>query len=704
MPTTQGGQSPSVVTGAGAGSSRPSRYEAPYQWDGSRAQAQRILAWMNECVQEGEMFLKGQSGYRFVDTSHRIMADIGFSEVPRTLSKASKNFVKRNVRELVGTLANPRPIASYKSDNEDWEAQADILNKAYLHWYLASFADRRIREALQFAAVEGTGYLTMEWDPGFWTPGDGEITMQALGVDAVLPIQISPEDWDLQKAYAVIIRRQYPVFHVMRRFPLAAHLITPDGEAVSKWRRLVNNMMDRVTPTVQNTYISNRGYRGEDPAGKHLTTVYDIYILDSQINMSQAPLKKGVEGSPWEYNVPFYGQGIPVGMNYPGSNSPITRPADYHDSRMFPYRRHIIATRNAVLYDDTSKWWHGQVPLVKFRLDDWPFEYCGIPVTKDPAKPQAMFTSLWRAYDDSANARLRPPLGYDKDRVSAEAARIDPRTGGQMVGMRNMIGEAFKLLVDPRYYQMQTDILPFLAEIEEGATKLMGLHDLTAMAKAAQVPGADTIEKLAEMAGPMATDMSRNMEASIRDIGNLWSPMCFEFYSVRKRFQILGSDGVTREDFDFDPSTLVPSNMDLPVVGRGGTRAERARIHMRNFHFSIVPNSIYQMTQSTRRLLLLQLGRMGMPIPPRYLMEQFDIPNPDKMIDDFWKYKAEEAQKMTGIQIMVQGMNPMMQAMSMMQQGMKGGNAQGEGRPPSGQQPPHIEQKDGGTRTTISES
>jgi hypothetical protein len=662
---------------------------------------------MNECIQEGEIFLRGQSGYRFVDTSHRIMADIGFDELPRTLSKNSKNFVKRNIRELVGTLANPRPIASFKTDNKDWDGQAEIINKGYLHWYLAAFADRKLREALQFAAVEGTGYLVMEWDPGYWAPGDGEISLQALGVDAVLPIQISPEDWDLQKAYAVIIRRQYPIFHVMRRFPLAAHLISPDGEAVSKWRRLVNNLLDKVTPTVQNTYGTNRGYRGEDPAGRQLVTVYDIYILDGQVNMSEGPIKKGVSGSPWEYNVPSYRSPIPTGINDPYTGMPITRQADYHDSRLFPYRRHITATRTAILYDDTSRWWHGQVPLVKFRLDDWPFEYCGIPSTKDPAKSQSMFTSLWRAYDDSANARLRPPVGYDKDRVSAEAAKIDLRVGGQVIGMRNMMGEPFKLLADPRYYQMGQDILPFLERIEEGATKLMGLHDLTAMAKAAQVPGADTIEKLAEMAGPIATDMSRNMEASIRDVGELWKAMFFEFYSVRKRFQILGRDGVTREDFDFDPSTLVPSSLDLPVVGRGGTRSERARVHMRNFHFSIVPNSIYQMTQSTRRLLLLQLGRMGIPLSPIYLMEQFDIPNPEKRVEEFFEYKAEEAQKMTEIQMLVQGMNPLMQMAGAMQGMLKGGNRQ-EGRPPSGQKPPRMEEKTDGTgvptRTTIAES
>lgn len=708
MATTQGGQSPAIQAGAGAGSNRPSKYEAPYQWDGSRAQAQRILSWMAEAVQEGEMFLKSQTGYRFVDASHRIMADIGFDELPRTLSKASKNFVKRDVRELVGTLANPRPITSFKSDHPDWVDQSEILNKSYQHWYLSSFVDRRLREALQFAAVEGTGYLTMEWEPNVWSPGDGDIKLQALGVDGVLPVHISPETWDLQGAYAVIIRRQYPIFQVIRRFPLAAHLIAPDGESVNKFRRLVNNLLDRVTPTVQNTYGAQRGYRGEDPAGRQLVTVYDIYILDAQTNMGNSPVKKGVEGSPWEYQVPFYGQPIPIGMNMPGSMMPITRPADYHDARIFPYRRHIVATRTAILYDDTSRWWHGQVPLVKFRLDDWPFEYCGIPVTKEPAKLQAMLTSLLRAYDDSSNARLRPGLIFDKTRISEALARaFDPRAGGQVIGANNMMGEVLKLAVDPKYYAMQADIMELMQTIEEGGTKLTGLHDLTAMAKAAQVPGADTIEKLAEMAGPIATDMSRNMEASLRDLGELWKCMFFEFYNARKRWQILGRDGVTREDFDFDPSTLVPSNIDLPVVGRGGTRSERARVHMRNFHFSIVPNSIYQMTQSTRRLLLLQLARMAMPIPPEYLLEQFDIPNPRKMIDEFWAYKMEEAQKMTAIQIAAMAMSPMGMAGMAMQQGLQGGGGpgqQGAGRPPTGQEPPHVEQKDGGTRSTISES
>lgn len=703
---------PAIVTGAGSkGFNRPSRYEAPYWQPWSRPVSDRLTAWINEAIQEGEAFLRTQQGYQFVNASLRIMNDKGFDELPATLSKSSDNFVKRGVRELVGTLSNPRPLSAFRTENKEQKAQftAELLDKGYISWQNMTFADRSLRKSLQYAAVEGTGYSLMEWDPGFWGTGQGDIRLTPGGVDMVLPIQISPDDWDLQKAYAVIIRRQLPITIVRQRFPLMADHIYPDGDAPGRWRRLVNGLVDKVTPTVHNTYGSQRGYRGEDPAGRNLVTIYDIYVMDPQVNDSGRELVKGVIGSPWEYRVPYLGQDIQTRVNDERTGMPITRKADYHDARIFPYRRHIVSTRSVVLYDDTSRWWHGEVPLIKYTLDDWPHEYCGIPVTKEPAKLQAMLTSLLRAYDDSANARLRPPVAFDDQRVSDALARsIDPRVGGQVVGMSNLIGEAFKLLVDPQYYSMQSDILSLIDWAKEEGTRLMGLHDVAALQKAGQIPSGDTLEKLTEMAGPLATDMSRNMEESERRKGEMFKALFFEFYTVKRRFQLFGPDGITPQDYDFDPASMVPADVDLPGIGLGGTRSQRARSYMESFHFNIVPGSIYQMTQSTRRLLILQLARMGLPIPPKWVMEQFDIPNPEKMIKEFWEYKEEEALHMTEIQIAVQsaigGMDPASQLAGAIQ-GL--GNKAQPGRPPTAQQNPQLQQKSdgsGGERTVISES
>ena len=702
---------------------RPSKYEAPFMASNVQDQASkdRFLAWLHQAIADGEWFLKTQSGYRFVDTSHKIMSDLGFDELPATLSKASVNFIKRDVRELVAMLANPRPISSFKCENPEYDKQTEILNQCYTNWSNSTFMDRVLKSALQYAAVEGTGYLMMEWDPGYWGTGKGDIRLTPLGVDAVLPIQINPDTNNLQSAYAVVIRRQFPIVEVIRRFPHMQASIVPDGESSNRLRRMWNNIADKVTPTVFNTYGGSRGYRGEDPGSRQLVTVYDIYINDVSVNLTGEPMKMGIEGSPWEYTVPYFGQPIPVGINDP-SGQPITRPADMHDARIFPYRRHVVCTKTALLYDGPSRYWHGKVPLVRFRLDEGPFEYCGVPITKEPAKLQSMLTSLLRAYDDSANARLRPPVQYDDARMSAaEADRIDIRQGGAMVGVSDMLGPAFKLLVEPAYYSMNQDILPLMEWIKQRGSELIGANDLLAVSKAGQIPSSDTIEKLEQLAGPIATDYARCMEEALRELGDQFKALVFEFYTAKRRFHLLGPGGLTLEDFDFDPGQLVPHSL------QGISRSEKARLHMENFSFQIVPGSVYQQTQASRKLVILQLARLGLPISPYTIMEMFEIPNPGRPnvpagteIEKWKAWKKEElevmidsqmtmAQAQIAMQAQAQMASPMGQLSSAIQAAVQAPTAGGGqvGRPPSGQQMPQMRQKtdeNGIPRTTIAES
>lgn len=696
---------------------RPSRWEAPYPYDGSQSQGDALTAWVRECISEGEWFLRNQTGYRFVDVSHRIMADVGFDEAPETLSNVTVNFVKRDLREMVGTLANPRPLASFKCEAPQFQSQADLLNKGYLSWYNTSFADRELWKALYYAAVDGTGYLLSEWDPGFWAPGKGDIRLTPLGVDAVLPIQIPAESWDLQEAYAVVIRRQFPITYLMKRFPQVAHRLSPDGEDLSRWRRMMNGQKDVVAATVHNTYGSQRGYRGEDPSTRHLVTVYDVYIQDYGVNMTGRDRLMGQVGSPWEYNVPFYGKPIPLGVADPQTRVELTRPANMHDARLYPMRRHLVTTRNAVLYDDTSKWWHGQVPLVKLTLDQSPYEYCGIPLTKEPAKSMGAVTSLLRAFDDSSNARLRPPLAYDGSRTNAAQARaIDPRMGGQIVEMSNMIGEPFKFLVDPKYYDQPQQILEFIQMLMEKGSDLMGLAGIKQLQEAAQIPSGDTMEKVQELAGPLATDMSRNMEKALKQLGEHFKALFFEFYTVKRRFAMFGPDGITQQDLDFDPSHLVPDDLSLPGLGPNATRAQRARAHMENFEFSIVPNSVYQMTQSTRRLMLLQLAKLGMPISPLTILEQFDIANPEKEFEKWKEFQIMQGKAAVEVQSEVQeaalAIDPMGAMAGVIQGAMGMGPEESQGNPGPGRKPtfqemPHEEVKSdgmGGERATVATS
>jgi hypothetical protein len=121
----------------------------------------------------------------------------------------------------------------------------------------------------------------------------------------------------------------------------------------------------------------------------------------------------------------------------------------------------------------------------------------------------------------------------------------------------------------------------------------------------------------------------------------------------------------------------------------------RAKEHAKNFRFHIVPNSMHQITQTQRKLLLVQIAKAGvLPLDWWTLAEALDInnfgPPPIGTSNIMERWKAQK-------QIEMEMASDALQ----MQQGL--GTDVG-GRPPSFQRPPELEQKDGGQRTTITTS
>ena len=405
----------------------------------------------------------------------------------------------------------------------------------------------------------------------------------------------------------------------------------------------------------------------------------------------------GRAGSSWEYAVPSFGSDIPTGMKDPKTGGELVRKAGFEDSMLYPLRRLIIATDSCLLNpdpaDQTSPFWHGKVPLIPFQMDDWPWEFLGFPLTHDTASMQGSIVNAMRAIDDSANVRLRPPLTYDNRNVSKNFMdRFDPRVPGQTVGMDMLMGELIKPLIPPQYYDVPNWMLEYVKGLEERVDKMMGLNDLVALAKARQVPSADSIEKLMELAGPIVTDMSRGMERSLRDLGEMIKVMFFQFYNTARRIQILGPDGVTEEDWDFEPGNLVPSHMpgEDKASASKTTNIERAKWHANNFVFHVTPNSLHQITQLSRKLLYFQLYKSGFPIDPWTVAEALDLPN--------FGIRPEGPQTIMGrwivwlntqAQLAKEGILPM---------------PPGRGRPASGNKSPQVQQKDGGARSTMATS
>jgi hypothetical protein len=230
------------------------------------------------------------------------------------------------------------------------------------------------------------------------------------------------------------------------------------------------------------------------------------------------------------------------------------------------------------------------------------------------------------------------------------------------------------------------------------------------------------LEKLMEMAGPLVRGMSRSIEQPMTALGSMNVANFLQYYPLRRRIQMLGKDGATPEDFDYDAGTMIPEGPE--------PRAMRGRRHIENFWYQITPGSMHQIRQSTTKLMFLQLAQRGMPIDPETLMNVMDVPNWGRIdgstVKDKWLNWQKQIRDMgletNALQMllqlmmaqMAQGGTPEGQMAGLIQQlgpalqglsakGTPGQPSQPEGRPSSFEKPPHQEQKSDG-RVIISNS
>jgi hypothetical protein len=675
---------------------RDSDWRCPpaYTAQGDLTTSDRKLGWLREAIGEGEQFLKTQRAFMDMDRALDVIAGVSPSDSrqARTLSGLRINRAKRNVREIVSTLSNLRPMWGYKNDNKLYDSHSVVLNKLVNSWWHNTFADRRIRQALQYAMVMGTGYISPVWKRDFWNAGRGDIFLNVYGPRDVLFVQL-PSNHDIQGAYAVIIRIRTPIHVACAMWPTLADKFAPTYVASGALRRGMGRVTGFVTPILRRLG-GGQNRREEDDTPFPMLDIFHTYIMDPSINLGPDPIVMGEPDTNFSYEVPVYQSEVETTQRDPKTGQRLMRKVSRDEAMLYPARRLLIACPecNLEISDGPSPWWHRKVPVIGFTPDDWPWEVCGYSPLRDMAPIQGGVNSLIRAVDDAANARLRPNVWYDANVLAKSVMDdLDFRQGGQSIpAPLGITGEPIKAILDPRWYTVDSYIPEFVKFLYEQMDHVSGVRDMTAIAKARQIPASESIDKLMEMMGPLVQDISRGMEAGMRDLGEMVKALFFQFYNAPRRVQILGEkDGLVEEDYDYEPASMLPSH----VLGESTDTAsptplwQRARWHMDNFVFHVTPQSLHQITQMSRKLLYLQLFRQGgtpFPMDPWTLGKELDIdigkePPATKDIISRWIEWRKVIQQM-------------------MPQGQPGQ----AGRKPSGGAAPHLVNKGG--RQTVAES
>lgn len=686
--------------------------------------AESIHGWCLSAKSEGEAWLASQAPSKGWANALQVLSETDGTTVADGLSSVGYNKTKRDARELVAGLSNFRHEGEYKPvwDQKLYD-RAHTLTNLDRHWYRMTRAWEAHRGALQYGVGLGTGYLYETWDKHFHTPFRGDIKLQAIAPQDVSFVQL-PKDHNIQKAYAVIIREELPI-NLARNIwaldnPAFAASLVPDRDAPSRgWlAKGLAKVQQFVSPALR---IAGRiGNQQEAGASFPTVDIFHMYVMDGTLNETGFPVTMGAKGANFSYTVPSLGQAIPTlsGAINPETGNPFTVPAGPEHARLFPLRRYVIFSNTGVCYDGTSPWWHGAVPLARISFGDWVWEALGSSVVPELKNIQDGIVAIMRGIEDSAAARLDPPAIYDEQYGSTYSQAFNPRKAGVRAAYDPNRGDPVKYPVPPQYYDVAPWLPQWIESQEARMDYLSGKTDLVAIAKAKQIPGADTLEKLMEMAGPIVQDNIRRLEEPLQQLGEWRKAYYYQFYTRGRMLTITGPNGVD-VDIQYQPEQLIP----LMPTESPELRTARVRGYLEDFTYIVTESGINEIHRMSVKLLYLQLMKTGFPLDWWTMADILQIPNfgpaPEGTNNVMERYIAQQ-RIMADLAVDQQAEVARKSAEAGMVPGGVGGKGDAggegggnqppgggggqEGRPPSFSAPPRLVNKPNEGRSTVTTS
>lgn len=681
----------------------------------------KLLSWLRLKYGEGMAVLKKERTFEQIPDAVRYLEGKHQSSKNKAISGVWTNRLRKIALETVATMTDVRPIWNYETYVEEYKPQGAVLNKLARAWWRNTNADARLASILLYACVGGSGYGLLTWNKDM-NMGEGDLELVPFDPRDVIPIDPVYSD-DIQMWRGVILRQRFPVEEVRRMFPTKAPYIV--GKEVS-WSPVNvdrNSRLDEVVSPLWGA-IEMRQSLHDTPG----VDVMRAYLKDDSLNLGEQPITMG-EGE-WAYTV------YPMGSTHPDTGEPVDR----DDARLYPRGRLIIFTPEAILRDIPNPHWHGMFPVVRFTLDPLPWTLLGTSLIGDLIPLQDALNQALRGSEDGLRQWVQRSVAADKRSMPKSALdALDTRMGGLKLHYNTSAGEPFKIIdgPNPTVFGIYEKLIGLLTQEMEDVA---GMRGVAALSQMGQMPSSDTLEKYMEALSPILRLRARQMEIALGRLAHLIKVGFFQWYNAPRRIELLGKDGLTREDFDFDPASLVPAGKE--------SRANRALRHQKLFSFQVAPNSWLNVSHTTQKMMMLQLLREQL-MDPWTVWNQFDVPDAGPVPAETVPERIEIARKrglqqgptteivqlqteLQKAQLQLQQIQIQMQLQQLMApppppgggpEGPSGaspappppsgpppsgGGGEGpkgrQGRPPSGQVPPHFETRDGGLRPIVSES
>jgi len=587
-----------------------------------------ILNWLMQKREEGEAFLAAQPGWAQIQRSIDAIMSIDDNDsigafsgraIGGGLSQTRTNRIGKIAEDIAALMTDTKPFWDYSVANRRFEQHAEIYGKLSTFWYQDRNIDLRLADAIKYYVVAGTGYIHL-----FWNQDIGDI--DAIAEDPRNVIPIDPTGYEsLESCRGVIVKKKVPTSYIRDKFGIEVK-----SEADGTETTLLQRAYDTAAQIVGPVWASMKNGKGASNDLPRIPTnwLYTAYLKDNRNNTRK------------DMGAKFTGKPVEMGNFIDGPNG--REPADNWSyvvkvgEPLYPNRRMIQWVGTKKVVDQPSPYWHAQFPIIKITLNPQPFSWLGKAPVWDLLPLQRSLNKLLRVVDDHAAQVAQPALIADKANVSKSTfGAANTRAAGMKLWQNPMAGKGIQIVPPP---PLDQGIFEQIKWIQQEMKELSGIIDMSEMMNLGQLPSNSTVESIMRAMTPAIRFRSRIMEAFTRTFAKQLAYNFTEFYTFPMRVTILGPGGITQDDFDFEPGTMMPDYVhmdDFDVDGnlkpqsliRGPLpKYNRAKEFLRRFAFKIQPGSLLSAAQTEQKLVYLMMWRGGI-IDTYTLWEIFNVPN-----------------------------------------------------------------------------
>lgn len=639
-----------------------------------------VKGWIDELVQGGDRWARDQEGTKNLEKDIRML--LGLDQD----NSMKSNMLMPNIRTFVETISDLRQIATLGTNAEQYKKYVATYNREFKHVYWASEYVFNIRRALQWSML-GSGMVWLHYTRPFYGNcfGKPRNIFDALGPFEGLPEQL-PFNNDPQGAYAFTVITPMPIWEAHARFPEFQEHLVPISRY--DWRRYGSAGGVRLDHWDKNRFSGRWGW------DSRYCEIRRTYIHDRRINETKRTLQMGVPGSTWGYTVPSYGD-LLVSMN-PQNGLPESRKADEEDCLVYPQMREIITcpTVPVPMYDNTAFDMHGEIPVVQFDVNDFPWAARGYSAVRQVAGLERSRRARYSEIDETLAVRKDPPMGYDftSGASRTQLEKLDLLRGqGIRAGLKGDPKKAMSsilpdsMVVDGEDWKGQ--------EMYDAAIKsTLGLNDIASLRDLKSNMSDQSFDKFITNLGPMAKGIAMVMWRGSSRLAQMLKYNIAQYKSVDELISDIGPEAIELETFDNDPTSLVPSHLPNELMQGESryTKAQRARWFLDRIGIVSTPMQLLDITQMQEKMLWMFLFQKGAKIPQAAYMEKFGVTGYETLYEE-WK----EEQISEGVWKLEAQVTLAAKAKELGVQMPEEGSAQGKGggRPNSGKKPNHAGMK-----------